>query len=317
VPRVSVVCIVYNSMAYLPETIFSVLAQSFSDFELIVVDDGSSDNVAAWILTLTDPRIRFVSQSNQGIPGARNTGIKHAAGEYIAFLDGDDLWDVAKLARQVERLDAQPDVGLVYTHIELIDQHGISVGRSVAMNVEGNAMAFILVSNFIGSGSAPMVRKRCFDELGLFYRDSNIAWCDDWDMWVRIATRYSFAVVKQPLTLYRLHSNGASTGYRPLIPLVPAIVERIYKSAPLHLLHLKSKTYGTFYLYLVLRALEAKRYTEAGSLLERALAYNVSLRWLQSGCQIGLTMLTRWGSRGLHSLRTKLVKIDRSGSDTF
>lgn len=306
-PRVSVVCIVYNSMAYLPETVSSVLAQTFSDFELIIVDDGSFDHVAAWVLGLTDPRIRFVSQANQGISRARNTGLRHVRGEYIAFLDGDDLWDASKLERQVERLDAQPEVGLVYTHIELIDSFGVSLGRSVCMNVEGNALARVLVSNFIGSGSAPMLRKRCFDELGPFHTDPSIAWCDDWEMWVRVAARYDFALIKSPLTRYRLHRGGASTKYRPLVPLVPAIVERLYEYAPPHLLHLKAKTYGTFYLYLASRALEARDFADAKALFRRALGYAVSLRWLRSGSRIALTMLARRGSRGFRSLQTKLI----------
>ncbi len=303
-------------MAYLPKTVSSVLAQSFKDFELIIVDDGSSDNVAEWVSTLTDLRIRFVSQANQGIPRARNTGIKHAGGEYIAFLDGDDMWDALKLEQQVKQLDNHPEAGLIYTHTELIDEFDRSIGRSVNMNVEGNAMAFILVSNFIGTGSTPMIRKSCFDELGVFYTDPSIAWCDDWDMWVRIATRYSFAIVKQPLTLYRLHKSSTSTKYKPLIPLVPAIVERIYESAPPHLLHLKPKTYGTLYFYLALRALEARNYTDTSFLVKQALSYNISLRWLWSGYQIALTMLVKRSFCGFQGLRNKLSKVNRSGSRT-
>ena len=295
-------------MAYLPKTVSSVLAQSFKDFELIIVDDGSSDNVAEWVSTLTDSRIRFISQGNQGIPGARNTGIKHAGGEYIAFLDGDDMWDALKLEQQVEQLDNNPEAGLIHTHIDLIDEFDISIGRSVNMNVEGNALAFILVSNFIGTGSTPMVRKRCFDELGVFCTDPSIAWCDDWDMWVRIATRYSFAIIKQPLTLYRLHRSSASTKYKPLIPLVPAIVERIYESAPPHLLYLKPKAYGTFYLFLALRALEARNYTDTSFLIKQALGYSISLRWLLSGYQIALTILVKRSSRGIQNLQHKLQR---------
>ncbi len=308
-PKVSVICIVFNAMAYLPKTVSSVLAQSFKDFELVIVDDGSSDNVAEWVSTLTDLRIRFVSQANQGIPSARNTGIKHAGGEYIAFLDGDDMWDALKLEQQVKQLDNYPEAGLIYTHTELINEFDRSIGRSVNMNVEGNAMAFILVSNFIGSGSTPMIRKSCFDELGVFYTDPSIAWCDDWEMWVRIATRYNFAIVKQPLTLYRLHTGSASTKYKPVIPLVPAIVERIYESAPPHLLHLKPKTYGTLYLYLALRALEARNYTDTSFLVKQALSYNISLRWLWSGYQIALTMLVKRSSRGVQNLQNKLQRL--------
>lgn len=302
-PKVSVVCIIYNSMAYLPQTVASVLAQSFGDFELILVDDGSSDNVAEWAATLTDPRISFVSQLNQGIPGARNTGIAHARGLYIAFLDGDDLWDASKLEQQVERLDHSPNVGLVYTHLELIDAHNNYIGRSQTMNAEGDVLSTILVSNFIGSGSSPMVRKRCFDELGVFCRESTLAWCDDWDMWVRIAAHYDFAVIKEPLTCYRLHAGGASTGVKQLVSLVPAIVERIYQNVPSRYLYLRTRTYGTFYLYLALRALETRDFSTAAFLIARVLNHKVSLRWLRSAGQIGLTMTAQQSSLKLTQFR--------------
>jgi glycosyltransferase involved in cell wall biosynthesis len=97
-PKVSVVCIVYNSMAYLPDTIASVLNQTFTDFELIIVNDGSTDHVIAWVSELDDPRIQLITKPNQGIAQARNTGIHVSRGDYLAFLDGDDLWHPPSLS---------------------------------------------------------------------------------------------------------------------------------------------------------------------------------------------------------------------------
>ncbi len=296
-PSVSVVCLAYNSMKFLPRTIDSVLSQTFTDFELVLVDDGSADNVVDWASRQSDLRFRLVSQANQGIAGARNRGIREARGEYIAFLDGDDLWHPQKLEFQVDVLNRHPEVGLVHTHVELIDAQGRHLGYSKNMGVHGDARAAILVSNFVGTASVTLIRRRCFDELGGFLSDPSVAWCDDWDMWVRIAMKYSFALVPQPLTRYRLHPNGASTKYHTLVPLVPSIVSRLYESAAPELGHLRPKTLGTFYAYLGLLALGAKHYREASRLFRRALTYQVSSRWLASGCQIGASVVSARASR--------------------
>jgi glycosyltransferase involved in cell wall biosynthesis len=305
-PKVSVVCIVYNSMAYLPDTIASVLNQTFTDFELIIVNDGSTDHVIAWVSELDDPRIQLITKPNQGIAQARNTGIHVSRGDYLAFLDGDDLWHPAKLERQVAQFEQHQGVGLVHTHVELIDEQGRHLGKSLNMNIRGDARAAILVSNFIGTASAPMVKRQCFEALGEFYAHPEIAWCDDWDMWARIASRYAYGLVPQPLTRYRLHSQSASAKYQMLVPLVPKIVERLYQNAPPEFLHLKTKTYGTFYLYLASRALDARNYVDAGRLLTYAMRYRVSPRWLQSGFQIGISMLGTRLERLLQSVWDKL-----------
>lgn len=101
-PKVSVVIPAYNAMSYLPETVASVLNQTFEDYEVIVVNDGSKDDIKIWIAQLADTRIKLISQENQGLSGARNTGIAHAQGEYVAFLDADDLWAPTKLEKQVQ-----------------------------------------------------------------------------------------------------------------------------------------------------------------------------------------------------------------------
>lgn len=290
VPKVSVVCIAYNSMEFLPRTVESVLGQTFQDFELVLVDDGSTDHVVEWASGLSDPRVRLVSQPNQGIAGARNRGIREARGRYIAFLDGDDLWYPTKLELQVEALDLRPQAGLVHTLVELIDKQDRHLGYSTNMDVQGDARSAILISNFLGTASVVLVRRQCFDELGCFLSDPRVAWCDDWDMWTRIAMTYAFALVPQPLTRYRLHPNGASAKYRTLIPLVPAIVARLYESAPPELARLQPKTYGTFYCYLGVFALGARNYRDAQRLMHRALTYGVSLHWLASGCQIGASI---------------------------
>lgn len=121
-PMVTVIIPTHNAITYLPETLESLLNQTFTDFEVIIVDDGSSDRTQEWVSSLTDARIKGVVQTNQGVAVARNQGIALASGKYIAFLDSNDLWKPTKLEKQVECLEANPDVGLVNTWIENIDE---------------------------------------------------------------------------------------------------------------------------------------------------------------------------------------------------
>lgn len=127
-PKVSVVIPAFNALRYLPRTVDSALAQSFGDFEVLIVDDESTDGTADWVRTIADRRVRLLEQKNQGAAAARNAGIRQARGEYIAFLDADDLWEPAKLERQVACLDARPEVGVVYTWVRVIDQDGEPTG---------------------------------------------------------------------------------------------------------------------------------------------------------------------------------------------
>ncbi|MEL6912272.1 MAG: glycosyltransferase family A protein, partial [Cyanobacteria bacterium J06598_4] len=135
-PKVSVVIAAYNLMAYLPETIANVLQQTFTDFEVIVVNDGSTDHTAQWVSQVEDPRVRLISQENMGLSGACNTGVINATGEYITFLDADDLWEKTKLAQQVEILDNYPEVSVVSTWVTYMNEAGESTGRVVKPTAE-------------------------------------------------------------------------------------------------------------------------------------------------------------------------------------
>ena len=130
-PLVSIVIPAYNALTFLPETLDSALAQTLTDFEVIAVNDGSTDGTGAWLDALNDPRVNVIHQENKGLPATRNTGIRHAEGTYIAFLDADDLWDKTKLAKQVAVLEARPKVGLVHTGITFIDAQGQPVNGGV------------------------------------------------------------------------------------------------------------------------------------------------------------------------------------------
>src|SRR4028119_1857024 len=132
-PKVSVIIPAYNAMAYLPETLESVINQTFTDFEVLIINDGSPDGIVEWASEIKDSRVKLISQENQGLSGARNTGIWSSQGEYLAFLDADDIWEPTKLEKQVQCLDKNLDVGMVSSGISTIDPNGnlIKIGRAV------------------------------------------------------------------------------------------------------------------------------------------------------------------------------------------
>jgi glycosyltransferase involved in cell wall biosynthesis len=223
--RVSVVIPCYNSQRWLPETLDAVLAQTFTDFEVVLVDDGGSDDLAGWADQVGDPRVRVVRQENSGVAAARNLGIAEARGELVAFCDSDDVWDHRMLELMVARYDGEPQVGLVYTHYDVIDATGNPTGRVEAYDFEGEVWADFVLVNPVAM-SASMVPKRVFDHLGGFLvnRDRFPIDVEDWELWIRIADRYPVAVVPEVLCHYRRHDSNSSnntdsldTAYRNLL----------------------------------------------------------------------------------------------------
>lgn len=247
-PKVTVVIPAYNAMTYLPETLDSVLKQTFIDFEVLIVNDGSTDGIVLWALEIIDSRVKLISQENQGLPGARNTGIVHAQGEYIAFLDADDLWEPTKLEKQVHCLDSKPEVGLVYTWTLLVDQHGRSTGAVTASHTEGNVWEKLLLGDVVGSGSSAMIRRSCFETVGLF--DTELSSIEDCDMWVRIAAHYPLAVVKEVLVYYRQHFTNMSRDYNKMMQNSRLKIEKKFQNVPFELLYLRPRAYGHAFLWL-------------------------------------------------------------------
>lgn len=198
-PRVTVVIPAYNAARFVAQAIESVLAQTFTDFELLIVDDGSTDETSAVPARyLYDPRVRYLRhEQNRGLAAARNTGIRHARGEFVAFLDADDFWLPEKLAVQVAALDdLQCDVCCVAAYYRL-PGGVLTVKRAVPLAGDALCASLLLGTTLPGSGSMVMARRRCFDEVGLF--DEEMVALEDRDMWVRLALRYRFAFVDRPL----------------------------------------------------------------------------------------------------------------------
>jgi glycosyltransferase involved in cell wall biosynthesis len=303
-PKVSVVIPAYNAMAYLPTTLETVFQQTFTDFEVVIVNDGSSDNIIEWVSSLTDPRIRLITQENQGLTGAHNTGIIQAQGEYIAFLDADDLWEPSKLEKQVSCLDKNPEVGLVDTWVLLIDEKGISTGTVIKTNAEGNVWQQIIQCPTVVCGSSPLVRSACFQEVGLFDPELGSS-SADWDMWIRVASRYAFALIKEPLTLYRQHRSSMSKNCEKMFQHNQSVIEKTFKTVPPELQHLKQRAYALVYLYLAWRALDNRNYKEAIYYRQQAYINDPKVIYSKSGLsqQFAILVTRFFGSSGLDGVR--------------
>lgn len=208
--KVSVSIPAYNYANYLPEAIDSILAQTLKDWELVVVDDGSTDNtkevVYRYIKKYGD-KIRYVYQENRGLAGARNTGILNTLGEYIAFLDADDIWMPTKLERESHFLDTHHEVGAVYSDWEFFGskKEGHTIGSVEYPFTRG----WVLKKFFIKcpvSYSSIMIRRICFDKVGLF--DETLKQCEDVDISLRIARYFQIDFIKEPLSGYRYHEKN-------------------------------------------------------------------------------------------------------------
>lgn len=275
-PKVSVVIPTYNAVAYLIKTLESVFNQTFTDFEVIVIDDGSSDRTVESVCNLTNPNLKIVTQTNQGVAVARNKGIELACGEYIAFLDSDDLWHPTKLEKQVQCLDANPDVGLVNTWIENIDEQGNALSIVQAPEVEGKVWSQIVEENIILCGSVPLIRRSCFEKVGVF--DPHLFSAEDWDMWIRLAANYSFALIREPLVLYRQHLKSKSNNLDKHLFYRLKIIDKTFQSVAPELQYLKDRAYGRAYLSIAWKPLLNQDYKSANAYRKQAIVYYPELQ---------------------------------------
>ncbi|MBD2250025.1 glycosyltransferase family 2 protein [Nostoc parmelioides] len=310
-PKVSVVIPAYNAMKYLPATVESVLQQTFTDIEILIINDGSSDNIIAWTTQITDPRVQVISQENQGLSGARNTGINHASGEYIAFIDADDLWLPTKLEKQVKCLDNYPQAGLVYTWTAWTDETGKPTGVIVASDVEGYVWEQMVVNDKISNGSSAMVRRICFDKVGLF--DTELTSSEDRDMWIRLAAHYHFAVVKEPLTLYRRHSQSMSKNRPKMLKNIRRVFEKTFETVPTELLYLRNRSYGWINLYTAWTCMDEKNHQEAIKYRRLALLHYPQIFFTAYFLRlsVAIVIMQLLGSQGYDNLRSLIRNLRR------
>lgn len=210
-PKVSVIIPSYNRADLITETVNSVLAQTYKDFELIIVDDGSTDATLTVLKTYGDA-IHYIKKENGGQGSARNVGIKAASGEYIAFLDSDDLWHSQKLEKQMEIFKFS-NTNWVYCDMEMFDsdtKRSLGLYNHIVYKPhEGFVGRALLMGDFIGSPT-PIIRKNVFEHVG-YFDESEILRCrEDWEMWLRIAAHYPVKYIRESLSKYRVHSSNST-----------------------------------------------------------------------------------------------------------
>lgn len=284
-PLVSIVITNYNCGRFVAEAIETALAQSYPNVEVIVVDDGSTDDSMKAIEAYRH-RVRIVAQRNRGVSGARNTGIGESRGEFVAFFDADDLWRRDKLAKQLP-LFANPSVGLVYCGVEYIDDAGRSLGTNVK-GLKGRVLrdiALLRETVVLAGGSTAVVRRRLFDEVGGF--DPELSTAADWDMWRRIACVAEIDVAREPLMKYRLRAG--SMHRNPTVfehDMLYGFARMFADPAASDVRALKRRGYGKLYLMLSGSFLEAGDMPKAATYALRAfaawppsVAYIVALPW--------------------------------------
>ena len=252
-PLVSVVIPTRNRAGFLPIALRSVLDQTFQDFEIIVVDDASTDGTAELRQEFHDARIRWLRHDRRrGGAAARNTGIGHSTGEYIAFLDDDDEWYPDKLARQMEvMLKSHPQVGGVYTGYVVVDRNSGRVCRRKIPSQRGNLQQKLLEDNPIGGTSSMLLKRSCLEKVGLF--DENLPSFQDRDLWIRISREFHFDYVQEPMLNYFIHSEKVWTNLEALTRGLEIMADK-YGSFPTF-----RKQCGSRYLEFGVRFCEASQ----------------------------------------------------------
>lgn len=208
-PFISVIIPTYNRAITISQTIDSVLNQTYGNLEIIVIDDGSTDNTRE-ILAPYGKKITYLSQANSGVSSARNAGIQQARGEYAAFLDSDDLWCPQKLHKQIEAIQKNKEYALCLTDIEYINEIGVHMGfSSLRRSMPRNGYIFeYLLRGFAVTCSYVLVKKDVFNAVGLF--DESLKTAEDIDMLLRITCRYQAILIDEPLVKYRKSGSHLS-----------------------------------------------------------------------------------------------------------
>jgi len=238
-PKVSVIIPTYNRSEILKKSIGSVINQTFEDFELLVMDDGSDDNTQEVVRSFADKRILYArNESNLGVVGARNKAVSNSNGEYIAFLDDDDIWMPDKLERQTRLMEQSPSsIGAIYTGFYTVDDEINKIVKVMVPRYRGNILEDILYYNFIAT-STVLIKRECFEKTGLF--DEKICYGEDFDMWIRVLEEYEFDYIKDPLVRYLIHPDRITTNYGAVIKGLEEIMNK-HKS----LFSLNNKAYST------------------------------------------------------------------------
>jgi glycosyltransferase involved in cell wall biosynthesis len=273
---ISVIIPAYNQGHYLGEAIQSVIDQTYPDFELVVVDDGSTDKTAQVACSFSDPRIRYIHQENRGLSAARNTGILRSSGEYLTFLDSDDLFVADKLETLLNAMQRDPELGFVAGQAVLIDENALPLGKVFDTPLPENP-AHLLLWNPLHVCSV-MMRRDWQKKVGLF--DESLHAYEDWDMWLRLARAgCRMGWVPHPVSLYRFHTRQMTRDKERMTTATFAVLEKVYNDPdlPEEWLALKDRAYSSAYMRAAIQAFRMGDTQEGAEALAEAVRLEPAL----------------------------------------
>ncbi len=255
---ISVVIPAFNAAPFIAGTIGSACRQTHGDLDIVVVDDGSSDDTAGIVRALakSDPRIRLIEANHRGVSAARNRGIAEARSDLIATLDADDLWHPRKIERQFELLRrSEPEVGVVYCWAAGID----ALGRVIlpvwnASLAEGDVLRDIVRSGILSNGSTPLMRREAIERAGGY--DENLRLCEDWQFYTALAGVCRFRAIPECLTGYRISDTSTSMDVLPMeraIAQVTAWIKRTWPDLPPDVLADRARNVNRYLAFLAIR----------------------------------------------------------------
>jgi glycosyltransferase involved in cell wall biosynthesis len=248
VPKVSVIIPAYNSENTIAKTINSVIKQTVEDWELIVINDGSI------VSSFKDERIKVFSYPNAGGNISRNRGLDLATGEFVSFLDADDLWTPDKLELQLQLLQENPQVAVAYSWTDYIDENDKFLLSGRHSTINGDVYEQLFIANFLENGSNPLIRKTAIVELGGF--DKDLPASQDWDMYLRLAAKHHFMAVPKAQILYRISDNSLSTNLVRQEKACLYVIEKATKLRTNSVSHLRQHSLTNLYKYLTCKALQ-------------------------------------------------------------
>jgi glycosyltransferase involved in cell wall biosynthesis len=253
-PLISVIIPAHNSEKTIKATIASILNQTFTNFELLIINDGSTDTTLEAVKQIEDSRLQIFSYSNSGVAVSRNRGISLSQGDFISFIDADDLWTPDKLELQLKALQANSPAEVAYSWTDWIDENDRWLRPGIHTTFNGDVLQHLLLTDFIGSGSNPLINASAFQKVGGF--DDSLTNAHDWDMWLRLAGCYEFVAVPSVQILYRICTNSMSTNVWGMEAASLKVIEKNYECAPTSIQYRKKQTLANRYQYLTFKALE-------------------------------------------------------------
>lgn len=290
-PTVSVIIPAYNQGQFVGQAIQSVLDQTYIDFEVIVVDDGSTDETRDAVQAFRDDRVRYVYQLNRGLSAARNSGIRNTTGGYLTYLDADDLFLPRKLEVLVRKLQSSPDLGLAAGQAIPVDEQGERVGAVFDKGLAEDP-ANLLMGNPLHVGSV-LLRRSCQERVGLF--DESLRSYEDWDMWLRLTLAgCQMAWIDQPVSLYRFHSNQMTRNQSQMTEASFAVLDKLFgrDDLPANWRELKNAAYSQAHMRGAAQAYRSCEFDQAKGHLIRAVDLNPRL--CADDCEKLANQITAW-----------------------